>query len=298
LKRLESYGAHFVYPERPESLDEKIRCARDADILINTRGIVAWPGEVLRELPKLRMIASCSIGTDMIDLEAARELGITVCNQPGLTAPVVAEHAFALMLAVAKRAAFMTEKIKAGQWPSMDSYSLQGKTIGIIGTGNTGCEMARLSKAFGMEVIAWTFNPSREKAHRLGFRYVELDELLQAADVVSLHLKLTEDSRHFLGKREFTLMKPDSLLVNCARGDLVETGSLVEALEMKHLGGAGLDVFDEEPLSANHPLLGCEHVVLTPHGADMTAEGNELLIEGAVDNIIAFLEGNPRNVVS
>lgn len=298
LERLKPYGDVILYTNRPATLEEKVARAKDAEILINTRGIVTWPGEALRQLPKLRLIATCSIGTDMIDLEVARDMGITVCNQPGRTSPVVAEHIFGLMFATAKRAAFFTKEVKAGRWPRMDNILLQGKTLGIIGTGNIGSEMARLGRAIGMNVIAWTFHPSLEKAEVLGVQYVELDELLRTADVVSLHLRLTNESRHIIGTRELGLMKPNALLVNGARGGLVDTNALVEALNYGGLGGAAIDVYDEEPPPTDHPLLSCEQVVLTPHCADMTPEGVELLNEGAVDNIIAFLEGRPQNVVT
>ena len=298
LKGLEPYGDVILHTDRPESLEEKINRAKDADILMNTRGIVTWPAEALRQLPKLRMITTCSIGTDMIDLEAARKLGIVVSNQPGRTAPVVAEHGFGLMFAAAKRAAFMTTAVKAGQWPRMDNIYLGGKTLGVVGTGNIGSEMARLGQAIGMNVIAWTFNPSPERAAQLGVQYVELNELLRTADVVSLHVKLTDDSRHLIGKRELELMKPNALVINVARGEVVDVDALVEALNSGHLGGAAIDVYDQEPPPANHPLLACEQVVLSPHCADMTPEGVDLLNEGAVDNVIAFLKGEPQNVVT
>jgi len=297
LSRLEPYGDVVLYTDRPATLEEKIHRAKDADILINSRSIVTWPAEALRQLPKLRMITTCSIGTDMIDLHAARERGIVVCNQPGRTAPVVAEHLFGLMFALAKRAAFYTAEMKAGRWPRMDNIVLQGKTLGIVGTGNIGSEMARLGRALGMHVIAWTFHPSSERAKRLHVRYVDLDELLRSADVVSLHVKLTDESRHLIGRQEFGRMKPGALLVNGARGGLVNTHALIEALHAGHLGGAAIDVYDEEPLPADHLLLACEQVVLTPHCADMTPEGVDLLNEGAVDNVLAFLSGQPQNVV-
>jgi len=298
LERLKPYGDVVLYTDRPATLEEKVARAKDADILINTRGLVTWPSEALRQLPKLRLIATCSIGTDMIGLEVAKEMGIVVCNQPGRTSPVVAEHIFGLMFAAAKRAAFFTTEVKAGRWPRMDNILLQGKTLGIIGTGNIGSEMARLGRAIGMNVIAWTFHPSPERADALGVRYVELDELLRTADVVSLHLKLTDESQHIVGARELGLMKPNALLVNGARGGLVDTDALVDALNSGQLGGAAIDVYDEEPPPADHLLLSCKQVVLTPHCADMTPEGVELLNEGAVDNIIAFLEGRPQNVVT
>ena len=298
LKRLAPYADVALYTDRCTSAEEKLKRAGDADIIINSRGLVTWPGEILHQLPKLRHISTCSIGTDMIDLEAAQELGITVSNQPGRTAPVVAEHAFGLMLAIAKRAAFFTETVRAGQWRRMDHIYLRGKTLGIVGTGNIGSEMARLGAAIGMNVIAWTYHPSPERADELGVQFVDLDELLRTSDVVSIHAKLTDDSRGLIAKPQFNLMKPNVLLVNVARGPIVDTDALVDALNSGHLGGAAIDVFDQEPIPAGHPLLSCEQVVLTPHCADMTPEGVDLLNEGAVDNVIAFLQGQPQNVVT
>ncbi len=287
----------MLYTDRPETAEEKIRRAENADILINSRGMVKWTADVLKCLPKLKLISLCSIGTDMIALDATKKRGIVVYNQPGRTALVVAEHSFGLMFALAKRAAFMTSVMKAGKWPRMDSVFLQGKTLGIIGTGRIGSDMARLAKAIGMNVIAWTYHPSDERAKQLGIQYVSLEDLLRMSDVVSLHVKLTDDSYHLIGERELTLMKPNALLINVARGPLLDTDALVHALNSGHLGGAAIDVYDQEPPPADHPLLACKQVILTPHCADMTPEGVDLLNEGAVDNIIAFLEGNPKNVV-
>ena len=297
LERLKPYGDVVLYTDRPETAEEKILRAEDADILINSRGMVKWTADVLKCLPKLKLISLCSIGTDMIALDATKKRGIVVCNQPGRTAPVVAEHSFGLMFALAKRAAFMTSAMKAGKWPRMDSIYLQGKTLGIIGTGRIGSDMARLAKAIGMNVIAWTYHPSDERAKQLGIQYVSLEDLLRMSDVVSLHVKLTDDNYHIIGERELALMKPNALLINVARGPVLDTDALVCALNSGHIGGAAIDVYDQEPPPADHPLLACKQVILTPHCADMTPEGVDLLNEGAVDNIIAFLEGNPKNVV-
>ncbi len=298
LERLKPYGEVVVYTDRPSSDEQKIERVKDADVVINSRGSVTWREDVLSKLPELKLIATCSIGTDMIDLDAASDRGIVVSNQPGRTAPVVAEHTFGLMFAAAKRAAFFTSEMKAGGWPRMDGMMLQGKTLGIIGTGNIGAEMARLGRAIGMKVIAWTYNPSPERAESMQVEFVELDDLLRSADVVSIHAKLTEDSRNLIDARELKLMKPGALLVNGARGDIVNVHALVDALNSGHLGGAAVDVYDVEPVPADYPLLSCEQVVLTPHCADMTPEGVDLLNEGAVDNVIAFLQGEPRNVVT
>ncbi len=298
LRRLAPYGEVTLYETRPASRADKIARAREADILINSRGVVTWREAELRALPGLRMITTCSIGTDMIDLAAARELGIVVCNQPGRTAPAVAEHMFALMFAAAKRAAFQTAEIKAGRWTRRLNVMLQGKTLGVVGTGATGAQMARLARAVGMEVIAWTFHPSPARAERLGVRFVELDELLASADVVSLHVGLSPDTRHLIGARELGLMKDDAILLNGARGEVVDMAALHGALMAGRFTGVGLDVFPQEPVPAGEPILTCEQVVLTPHAADSTPEAVELLNEGAVDNVIAFLEGRPRNTVA
>ncbi len=297
LVRLEPYGDVVVFTDRPESVEEKIKRAADADILINSRGIVKWYADVLKHLPNLKMISLCSIGTDMIDLDEAKKRGIVVCNQPGRTAPVVAEHSFGLMFALAKRAAFMTAGMKAGKWHRMDNVYLQGKTLGIVGTGHIGSEMARLANAIGMNVIAWTYNPSNERAKQLGIKYVTLEDLLRMSDVVSLHVKLTEESYHLIGENELTKMKPNALIINVARGQVLDTDALVRALNKGQIAGAAIDVYDQEPPPKDHPLLACEQVILTPHCADMTPEGVDLLNEGAVDNIIAYLDGNPQNVV-
>ncbi len=298
LDRLEPYGQVALYTDRPATMEEQLKRASNAHVILNTRGVVKWPADALRELPNLRMIATCSIGADMIDIGVASELGIVVSNQPGRTSGVVAEHAFGLMFAVAKRAAFQTAELKAGRWARMENVFLQGKTIGIIGAGNAGREMARLANALGMETLAWTYNPSPGRAAELHVRFVDLDDLLRWSDVVSLHVRLSDESRGMIGRRELALMKKGSLLVNGARGELVDTAALVDALNSGRLADAALDAFDQEPLPPDHPLLSCDQVVLTPHVADQTPEGIELLNEGVVDNVIAFLEGRPQNVVT
>ncbi len=297
LERLRAHGKVVLHTDRPDTAEEKIRRARGATCLINSRSSLKWPGDVLRQLPDLRMIAVCGIGTDAIDLEAARARGIVVSNIPDRTAPIVAEHALALMLAAARRAWFQTDAIKRGRWIGMDMVYLRGKTLGLLGAGPIAAETARLGRAIGMEVQAWTFNPSPERAARLGVRFVELEPLLRTSDVVSVHVKLTERTRGLLGRREFALMKRGALFVNTARGAIVDGAALADALNSGHLAGAGIDVYDPEPPPPDDPLLACEQIILTPHNADQTPEGMEILNGGVVDNVIAFLEGRPQNRV-
>ena len=296
LNRLSNYGEVILHVDLPRNTDEQIDRVLNADIIINTRGSVKWDREKLSRLPKLKMISTCSIGTDMIDLKYARQSGIIVSNQPGRTSYVVAEHIFGLMFALAKQAALQTAHVKSGKWIHLENILLTGKTLGIVGTGNIGTNMAKLGKAIGMKVIAWTFNPSKTLVAELGVQYVGFDELLEQSDVISLHVNLSEKTKNLIGTKEISKMKNGSLLINGGRGGLINTKALIEALNSKKLGGAGLDVFDQEPINKDHPLLMCENVVFTPHMADQTPEGIELLNEGAVDNVVAYLQGKPINV--
>ena len=297
LDRLKPYGDVELFVDRPATMEEQLDRVTGAHVILNTRSAVKWPAEALKALTELRLISVCSIGTDNIDVAASSEMGVVVSNLPGATSGVVAEHAIGLMFAVAKRAAFQTAELRAGRWAPMEAVFLQDKTLGVIGTGNIGSEVSRLARGLRMKVIAWTFHPSQERASELGVEYTDLEDLLGRADVVSLHVRLTDESQGMLGRRELGLMKPGALLVNCGRAALVDTAALVEALDSGHLGGAALDVFDQEPLPPDHPILSCSQVVLTPHMADQTPEGMELLNKGVVDNVIAFLEGRPQNVV-
>tara|TARA_B100001250_G_scaffold110675_1_gene93408 strand:+ start:1566 stop:2531 length:966 start_codon:yes stop_codon:yes gene_type:complete len=298
LERLKIHGDVVVYDKRPENKEEQIERVKDAQIIINSRGVVTWREEHFQHLPDLSMIATCSIGTDMIDLASAKKRGIVVSNQPGRTAPVVAEHMFGLMFSLAKRAHFQTSELKNGRWTRQMNVMLQKKVLGIIGTGAIGAEMARLGRAIGMEVVAWTFNPSLRRAEELGVRFVDLEELLQLSDVVSLHVKLTPDSHHLISVDELKKMKKTALLLNGARGDVLDLDALCKCLNAGDLSGAGLDVFPEEPLPPNHPILACDQIVLTPHAADQTPEGVELLNGGAVENVLSFIQGDPKNNVA
>lgn len=297
LERLRAHGEVVLYRDPPADDAEKLRRTLGATCLINSRSAVKWPGTLLRELAGLRMITVCGIGTDSIDLDVARSLGIVVCNVPGRTAPIVAEHALALMLAAARRTSYQTQLLRRGGWAAGDNVYLRGKMLGVIGAGPIGAEMVRLAQAIGMTVQAWTFHPTPARSAELGIPFVAFDELLRTSDVVSLHVKLTDATRGLIGRRELGMMKRGALLVNTARGAVVDTAALVDALNSGQLGGAGIDVFDVEPVPADHPLLACEQVVLTPHVADQNPEGMEILNQVTVDNVIAFLNGRPRNRV-
>lgn len=294
---LRELGEVRLFSDRPADESELVARISGADILLNSRSAVKLPGHVIRQLPTLKMIAVCGIGYDAIDLSAADEQNIVVCNIPGRTATVVAEHAFGLMLAVSRRMSVMTEQLRKGVWSNDLGVSLIGKRLGVVGTGNIGTEMIRLCKSFGMEVVAWTFHPDVRKATEDGFRYVSLEELLSTSDVVSLHVRLSDETRGMISEPQLSQMKRGAILVNTARAAVVDTLALVDAIESGHLFGAGVDVYDAEPITVDNPLLKCENVVLTPHSADQTPEGLDMLTLGCIDNIRAFTNGTPQNVV-
>ena len=297
LSRLSEYGTIELYENLPKTMDEQVERVKDATVIINSRSSVKWSKKTLAGLNKLKLIALCAIGTDSIDLDFARTNGISVANIPGKTAPIVAEHALGLMFAVAKRAYSQTASILGGNWTGLDNIYLGNKTLGIIGTGNIGSEMINLAKVLGMNVIAWTRNPTKERGDRLGVRYVDMNTLLQLSDVVSIHVALTPETFHLIGATELNRMKPGALLINVSRGSIIDQVALSKALMDGRIGGAGLDVLEDEPPNVDDPIHQCENLVITPHVGDKTPEGTELLNEGVVDNVIAFLEGHPQNLV-
>lgn len=298
LERLRRVGAVQVHDSDATDPEVLSRRLRDADVAVNIRGRTRFTAEVLAACPKLRLISIWGTGTDNVDLQAAAARGIAVTNTPGANAVAVAEHTVALMLAVVKQLAPADRAVRGGGWPRNLVPQLRGKRLGIIGTGLIGREVAAMGKGLGLTVVAWTFHPGADLAARLGFRYVELDELLRTSDILSLHLRATADTRHFLNRQRLALLKPGAILVNTARGSLVDEATLVEFLRQKKLAGAGLDVFESEPLPASHPLTGLPNVLLTPHAAGMTPEVIQLGLAMAVENIENFLRGTPTHVVT
>jgi len=239
----------------------------------------------------LRLLSVWGTGTDHVDLASAARHGVTVTNTPGVSARSIAEHALALLLAVARRIPEMDAATRLGSWPRGRGIELYGKTCGVIGYGAIGQQFSRLATALGMRVIVWTMHP----AHYAGVEFVELDELYRTSDVVSLHLRLSAETKSFVAAEQFALMKPGAILINTARGAIVDEQALIEALGAGRIAGAGLDVFTTEPLPPQHPLTRLGNVVLTPHCAGITPEALEAGLKMAVDNIWDYLEGRPKN---
>jgi D-3-phosphoglycerate dehydrogenase len=236
---------------------------------------------LLAACPILKAIVFLGTGAaSFIDLQAAERLGIRVRAYGGYGDQSVAEHAIALMFAAARGIARMDREMREGHWETLNGIELAGRTLGVIGTGGIGKAMARLGAGLGMKVVAWNRSGV---ADGLPCRAVELDELLSSADVVSLHLVLNEQTRGFLDRRRIGLIKPGAILINTARGAIVDEAALIEALQAGRIAHAGIDVFGTEPLPAGHPLTRLENVTLSAHAAFATLEASERLLRMALE---------------
>ncbi len=298
--KVKTLGEVQIYPDKAKSQEELIKRIKEAEVVINIRAYTNLNAEVLASCRNLRLISIWGTGTDNVDLESARELGMTVTNTPGANALSVAEHTIAILLSLARQIPLLDREVRSGNWPRVEMVQLSGKAFGLLGLGAVGRHVARMAKGLGMDVIAWTFHPSPERAKESGVRFVPKEELLKSSDVVSLHLRLTDEARGFFKKGDFDSMKPTAFFVNTARAGLIEPGALYEALRSKEIAGAALDAYDEEPLPPGHPLTALPNVVFTPHNSGLTPEAviNGLMM--AVENVEAFLAGreiNPAHVV-
>jgi len=301
LERMRSAGEVTVYTTPPASQEDLIERVRGAHTVVSIRAYCKFPEPVLSAVADaLRHLAVWGTGTDHVDLEAARRLGIIVSNTPGANADSMAEHTIALLLAVARRIPEVDASVRRGQWVRGMLYQCKGKTLGIIGTGAIGSRVARIAASMGMKVIAWTYHPDQERAARLGLEYVDtLDDLLARADVVSVHLLSTKETRGLLGRMEFSRMKDGAIFINTARGDIVDEAALTDALRSGKLLGAGLDVFTHEPVEKDNPILSLPNVVLSPHTGGTTPEALANGLMMCADNVVAFIESGqvPNRVV-
>jgi phosphoglycerate dehydrogenase-like enzyme len=281
-----------VFSEHIDDEDELARRLAPYDIVVLMRERTPMPASLLERLPNLRLLASTGRKNASIDVAAARDRGITVC---GTDSPSSApgELTWALILGLARNLVVEAERMRRGGWQSSLGADLAGRTLGVIGLGRIGTQVAAVGNAFGMDVLAWSENLTVERAAEVGVRAVPLDRLLAEADVVTVHQVLSKRTRGLLGARELALMKPTSLLVNTSRAPIVDTVALLAALEEGRIGGAGLDVFDEEPLPADHPLRTAPRTLLTPHIGYVTEEVFRTYYQGVVEDITAFLDGSP-----
>lgn len=295
-------GPLTVYDRTPRELVEER--ARGAELVFTNK--VPLDAGILERLASagLRYVGVLATGYNLIDLKAARKLGITVCNIPAYATASVAQGAIALLLELTNRVGHYTEQVRDGRWTQCADFTfrdfplveLDGKTIGIVGLGHTGMATAKIAVALGMKVAVYTSKAQSELPE--GYIKMELDELFAAADVVSLHCPLTAETRNMVNSRRIELMKPDAMIINTARGPLVDEAALAHALNSGRIAGAGLDVLSTEPPAADNPMLTARNCVLTPHITWASEEARQRLLTIAISNAKAFLSHTPQNVVN
>jgi phosphoglycerate dehydrogenase-like enzyme len=251
--------------------------------------------EILEQLPDLKLIASTGFRNASIDLLAASERGITVCNT-GYSAHGAIEMTWALILAMLRNIPAEFASVQSGNWQTSIGGDLAGRTIGLVGLGNIGSSMARIAQAFGMNIIAWSQNLTRESAEKQGALLVSKEELFRTADIVTVHLVLSPRTKGIVGAAELGIMKPTAYFINTSRGPLVDESALINALENKALAGAALDVYEIEPLPASHPYRVLDRLLVTPHIGFVTEETYKIFYRDTVENIIAWLNGTPVRV--
>jgi phosphoglycerate dehydrogenase-like enzyme len=287
----------------PDTLVERLR---DFDVVQMVRERTPLPGAVLEALPRLRLLSGTGGRQPHVDMETANRLGILVTGTGGANDPFSApsggdstlELTWGLILALTRHIAWEDHQIRQGHWQTRLGAGLGGKTLGILGMGRIGTKMATVAKIFGMQVIAWGPTLTEKRATAGGARYVSWDELFSTADILSIHVPLTDLSRGWITARELGLMKASAYLINTSRGPIVQQQALLDALRGNTIAGAALDVYDEEPLPANHPILELENVVLTPHLGYASTDGLTQMYRSSVGNINAFLAGEPVNVLN
>jgi phosphoglycerate dehydrogenase-like enzyme/quinol monooxygenase YgiN len=298
LIRHQDYLASLVEADLEIRWNDLGRGFTEAELLERLDGVVAtiaggepYNDRVLAAAPQLKVVARLGVGYDQIDVPAATRHGVAVAMAFGTNHDAVADHAMALIAAAAHRIAEYDRGARAGSWGSLFHARLHATTVGIVGFGRIGRALAKRCLGFNMEVLVADPVAEADTVARLGYRLVDLDELLRQADFVSLHAPLTAETHHLIDARRLALMKPGAFIVNTARGGLIDEAALAAALEQKRIAGAGLDVFEVEPLPEASPLRRLDQVVLTPHVAGLSAASLRAMAERCVDNILALTRG-------
>ncbi|MGE3627610.1 MAG: D-2-hydroxyacid dehydrogenase family protein, partial [Hyphomicrobiales bacterium] len=267
------------------------------DIIVAMRERTPFPASLIARLPNLKLLVTTGMRNLAIDMAAARERGIDVCGT-SVPAYPAAEHAMALILELFKKISSENAAMHAGKWQTVVAEGLSGKTLGLLGLGRLGDRVARFGKALDMDVIAWSQNMTPERAAEAGATHVARDELFARSDVLSIHLVLSDRTRGLVGARELDLMKPTAYLVNTSRGPIVDEKALIETLTAKRIAGAGIDVFDVEPLPRDHPLRKLDNAVLTGHTGYVVKEFFRIGYGEAVEDIAAWMAGKPIRLLN
>jgi len=300
---LENCDAEVWQEETPppkEIIIEKIKDCEGILTLLTDK----IDAEIMDNAPKLRVISNYAVGYDNIDVKSATQRGIMVTNTPGVLTETTADLAFALILATARRIVEADKFTRSGKWKSWGPMlflgrDVYGATLGIIGLGRIGQAVVRRAKGFNMKVIYYSRKRKEDVERELGVEYRELHSLLKEADIVSIHTPLTEETYHLIGEKELSLMKPTAILINTARGAVVDQKALYKALKERRIFGAGLDVYEKEPIEADDPLLELDNVVLLPHIGSASVETRGKMARMAAENLLAGLRGErPPNLVN
>ena len=282
-----------AYDTRAEDIPTLIERSKDADAVVLSN--FKYPREVMEQCPNLKMVCVAFTGVDHVDIAYCKERGITVCNCAGYSTVAVADLVFGFAVAIARNILPCNEAVrKGGTKNGLMGFELEGKKFGIIGTGAIGLRVARIANAFGCKVYAY----SRTRREAENIEYVDLDTLLSTCDIVSLHVPQNNETIGMINQEKLALMQPHAILINTARGPIVDSKALAEALKAGRLAGAGVDVFEmEPPVPEDHPLFGAPHLIATPHVAFASAQAMEKRAVIVCENLKAWLDGTPQNVI-
>jgi phosphoglycerate dehydrogenase-like enzyme len=287
-----------VFNRHLGSAAEVVAALKDFAIVCAMRERTAFPRAVIEALPALKLLITTGMRNASIDLEAAKVRDVIVCGTPAF-GNATAALAAGLMLDLARHIAYENARLKAGMpWQTTIGLDLEGLTLALLGLGRLGTRMAEIGRAFKMNVIAWSENLTAQRCSEAGVEYVRRDDLFRRADFLSIHLQLSQRTRGLVGADELALMRKDSYLINTSRGPIVDEAALIAALRTKQIAGAGLDVFDIEPLPVDHPFRKFDNVVLTPHLGYVVEQNYRAFFAGVVDDIRAFLDGKPVRVLT
>lgn len=300
LDRLRERADLTIYYDRARGTEALVDRLAGARVACANRERTRFPAELLEALPDLELIAQTGGAGRHIDLAAASRLGIAVASAAGLphSSVGVAELGLGLLLALTRDLPAMDRRVRQGDWAAPATELLYGKTLGVLGLGKIGRHLAKACQALGMSVVAWGPTLTAERAAASGAEYVPFDDLFRRADALFISPILSDLTRGIIGREQLRAMKPTSFLVNIARGPIVQEAALLEALQQGWICGAGLDVYDDEPLAADHPLTRLDNVVLTPHIGWVTSDHFGRYVAGVVEQVCNFLDGNPTGIVN
>ena len=286
-----------VFRDHLHGLDEVVERLRDFEVVSAMRERTPFRRELLQRLPNLKLLITTGMRNASIDLDAATEHGVLVCGTGGVGYPT-AELTWGLILALARSIPQENEAIRKERWQTTVGTGLQGRTLGVLGLGRLGSQVAAVGNTFGMSVFAWSQNLTAERASESGASLVTKDELFSNSDILTIHLQLSDRTRGLVGAHELGLMKSTAYLVNTSRGPIVDEGALVKTLQARAIAGAGLDVFEPEPLSQGHPFKSLDNTILTPHLGYVTKEGYQIYYADTVEDISAYIQGQPVRVLN